>query len=353
MFVNRRTSSKIIFICLFFLKFNLSFAISSDVQQEKIEQSPKKSVIKERSKFVSFVFENDSIFDGSDDGYTNGVLVSYFDSSYRPSGIKKILRKYAPMIPFEDHTKVSFSIGQNMYTPEDIEISSNQKNDHPWAGFLYGTARAMTVTNDYIDDLELTVGIVGPASLTEQSQKIVHKAMKTRTPRGWDNQLKNEPGIILTWGRRKMNVLTTNIHPLTLTIEPNISVSVGNIYTLGEIGTTLRIMPITGLWVDTPLLIRPSMPGSSFFYSKNNSFNWYVFSGLQIRGIARNIFLDGNTFTDSASIKKRPIVADVNAGFAFAISNTRLSYTAVYRTREFYKQRYSSVFSNINISYSF
>jgi hypothetical protein len=41
----------------------------------------------------------------------------------------------------------------------------------------------------------LTVGVVGPASFAEQTQKRIHEIVNADEPRGWNTQLKNEPGV--------------------------------------------------------------------------------------------------------------------------------------------------------------
>ena len=57
------------------------------------------------------------------------------------------------------------------------------------------------------------------------------------------------------------------------------------------------------------------MPGGGYFRRKKG-FNWYLFAGLEGRAVFRNIFLDGNTFTDSHSVDSKHFVGDIQAGLA-------------------------------------
>ena len=66
------------------------------------------------------------------------------------------------------------------------------------------------------------------------------------------------------------------------------------------------------------------------------AYNWG--EGNVGRAVARNIFLDGNTFADSDSVDKIPFVADLNAGLAITYGRVRTSYAIVYRTKEFHEQ---------------
>lgn len=344
---------KILLLSIFFPALLLAQSYESQDYAVPNEPSPERSMIVEKSKFITFTIENDSLASGTDKGYTSGVLLTYFNSGYRPRALAGWMNRHLPLIDFNDHTKISFSIGQNIYTPEHVEIKEQQNNDRPWAGFLYGAVRTLTVSQDHADDLEFTLGIVGPSAQAENTQKTVHKIVNSHWPQGWDNQLKDEPGIMLSWRRRWIEIFSGNISSLSYSVEPNIGFSVGNVYTLAETGLLFRVMSKSRQWVDTPLLIRPSMPGSSFFHTAQDKFNWYVFAGVQGRAIARNIFLDGNTFKDSPSIDKRNFVADLNAGLALVHGDWRVSYTYIFRTKEFDGQHSPSQYGNINLGYSF
>jgi hypothetical protein len=69
--------------------------------------------------------------------------------------------------------------------------------------------------------------------------------------------------------------------------------------------------------------------------------------------MARNIFLDGNSFTESRDVKKRPLVGDLQYGAAIAWRNIRLSYTHVLRTREYDGQDGDDAFGAISLSARF
>ena len=64
-----------------------------------------------------------------------------------------------------------------------------------------------------------------------------------------------------------------------------------------------------------PPRIRPSLPGSDFFVNRDK-LGWYLFAGFECRLVGRNIFLDGNTFSDSHSMDKRYLVGDFQTGVA-------------------------------------
>jgi hypothetical protein len=77
------------------------------------------------------------------------------------------------------------------------------------------------------------------------------------------------------------------------------------------------------------------------------------FAGVDGRAVARNIFLDGNTFCDSASVDKNYLVADISAGVSVIFKKFKLTYTQVYRTEEFQGQDGGELFGSINLAYTF
>jgi hypothetical protein len=71
---------------------------------------------------------------------------------------------------------------------------------------------------------------------------------------------------------------------------------------------------------------------------------------LEERAIARNIFLDGNTFKNSRSVKKEPFITDLQWGFVLTWHDYRLSLTDVFRTPEYEGQKSRDHFGSICLS---
>ncbi|MDD9900425.1 MAG: lipid A deacylase LpxR family protein, partial [Alphaproteobacteria bacterium] len=246
------------------------------------------------------------------------------------------------------------SIGQNLYTPKHITLAAQPLNDRPWAGFLYGSAGLVTVRNNFVDSVEATLGVVGPAALGEGTQKFVHKYISNSpAPQGWGNQLKNEPALMLSWERSWPSRYGTEALGWTAAAVPHLGATLGNVYTYANAGLTFSLTPYEGRFQDHPIRVRPAMPGTGAFVVPEQVFNWYLFGGVETRAVARNIFLDGNTVADSYSIDKKPFVADFNAGLAITYGKTRLSYALVYRTKEFEVQDDGDVFGTISLGFRF
>jgi hypothetical protein len=306
--------------------------------------------------YLSLSYENDLIGEGDDRYYTNGVRLTWYGTK---TNVPRLLREVGdefPILGINDTTATYFTIGQNMYTPADIGIAADQPNDRPWAGWLYGSVGLTSVNGNHMDDFEVTLGVVGPPALAEQTQKFIHRHVTdSDMPKGWGNQLKTEPGIILSWQRRWPSLWTLDFDysDLRLAAAPNVNVSLGNIYTYAGTGMTFTFGPYQKSLQDVPPRVRPAMAGTGYFDVPDQNWGWYLFAGVDGRAVARNIFLDGNSFRDSASIDKKPFVADAFAGIAISIYDYRLAYTYNWRSQEFDGQDEPSTFGSLSLTARF
>ncbi|RPJ22911.1 MAG: DUF2219 family protein, partial [Desulfobacteraceae bacterium] len=66
-----------------------------------------------------------------------------------------------------------------------------------------------------------------------------------------------------------------------------------------------------------------------------------------------NVFLDGNTFTDSHSVDKKPFVGDLQTGLVVQYDRFRITYTQIFRTKEFDGQEDGDIFGSVSLSYQF
>lgn len=244
-----------------------------------------------------------------------------------------------------------YSLGQSIFTPDDITIRELVPDDRPYAGWLYAGVGLESVGEGFRDNMEINLGVVGPASFAEDVQTTWHEWFGFRRPQGWDNQLRNEPGIQINLERKWRAWKPDRDDIFDTDMAYHVGVGLGNIITQAAVGMTLRIGH--DLRDDyAPPRIRPSLPGSDHFISRG-WFGWYLFAGVEARAVAHNIFLDGNSFRDSHSVDKKNVVADFQAGVAIFINRVRLSYTHVLRTKEFDTQDAPAQFGAFSASIKF
>ncbi len=231
------------------------------------------------------------------------------------------------------------SLGQYIYTPVDISIPELMENDRPYAGLLYMDNTSYFKSKNKIRSFSTLIGVVGDASLAEDSQKIVHKTLGATKPMGWDNQLDNE--IVLNVGYVERYRLYANNY------------MDGSIYYGGSLGNLNTQVLIGGI-------IRAGFGGKTSYdiitfepYPKYNSewYNFNLFAGIEQRVVIHNILLDGNTFSDSHSVDKKCFVNEFIYGASYKYSNWKIIYSNHVRSKEFDGQEENFAFGTLSLIY--
>ncbi|GAB2590809.1 lipid A deacylase LpxR family protein [Nitrincola alkalisediminis] len=316
---------------------------------------------------LNLYFEND-LFNNTDQQYTNGVrvswispdILSFVDDAQLPIWIRRVNTYLTPFdpVPFDQQQAVSrrliFSLGQKMFTPENRLLTEVDPNDRPYAGWLYAGMGYHTRSQHKMNSFEVNLGVVGPAALAKEAQDLVHDLRGFDRFDGWDNQLKNEPGIQLVY-EHKNRIARTSLFPgMEFDAIVHAGGSLGNVATYVNTGGQIRLGKNLPSDLGTSALRAggdSSVPG---FGDPRFDNQWSVhgFMSLDGRFVVRDIFLDGNTWRDSHSVDKRHTFAEASFGLAGTYERWKLSYARVYRTKQFRTQRNSHNFGSIALSYS-
>ena len=316
-----------------------------------------------RSSAFTLVTENDKYFAGTDRHYTNGLKLSFLGTT-RLDESPDFIQSVTKLIPTlrQDATrqlyKVGVSLGQNIYTPVDTSVSTLIPNDRPYAGWLYASLdlQAKSADGKTLRVVEIAIGIVGPSALGRQTQNGFHDIIHVPHAEGWHHQLRDEPGLQLSWERRhRLLRFDLGSSGFSTDFIGRYGLTLGNVRTHAAAGGAARIgfnLPMD-FGAD---LIRPSGGDES----PAHSFSAYLFGSSEASAIARNIFLDGNTWKDSHSVDKRDLVVDFSVGLVMRfplhlgkVEGLQLAYTQNYRTKEFHGQLKRDVFGSIALSVLF
>lgn len=336
-----RKPSVCVLACLFFLS-----AAPSVLAQE----GPGVSGSQAERGTLSLKIENDLV-NGTDRDYTHGSQLTWLSREIQGEHWARRLIEAVPLLTYGDRLRYSFSLGQSIYTPQDTTTRSRLRDDRPYSAWLYLGMAAVAYDRDYqlLQSLSLDVGVVGPPALGRQAQNTAHKIIGAPKAYGWDNQLKTEPGVLLTYERKWRQF---HYRPwqdrFGIDFLPHVGVALGNIGTYAAAGGAARL----GFDLEEdfgPPRIRPSPPGSTFF--KTGGLSGYLFLGLEGRAVARDIFLDGNTFGGGHSVSRRLLVGEVQGGVAVSWNNLRLAYTQVYRTPQIRNRDEGDQFGALTLSW--
>lgn len=307
---------------------------------------------------VVFDFENDVIVD-DDRHYTNGLFLGVVAPRDR---VSPWIRKLAVVIdPFdppanrddpgaETDVRWGLALGHEMYTPENSALEVVDPNDRPYAGYLY--VRFELARDRHRDDpsripvldrLQLDLGVVGPAALARQGQRLIHDLTFSPVFRGWDNQLKNEPALTIRRSRswRLPGEPISLGHGMAMDVVARAMLELGNVRTAGTGGLSLR----AGWRL-------PADFGNGLFAPDDDSsegIRLYAFAGAEFSAVARNIFLDGNTFRDSHDVEKSKTVFRAPVGLGFQRGRFRTLLSVIWNSKEFEGQRGADVFGRWSI----
>lgn len=298
-----------------------------------------------------FVWEND-YFANTDRNYTNGVRLSYLSGFKKPHGFTKFCAENLLGAGPETGIRRGFAVGHSIFTPEDTLASNPLPGQHPYAGWLYGEYSVVVEQPHSIDQVTIQAGIVGPAAGGEWVQNNWHQLINGAQVNGWDNQIGNEPGLVVSYDRIIRAERALGDSSLSVDVAPTFGVSLGNIETQGRLGLMFRFGD--DLRNDYgPPRVRPSLAGGGFF-SPADDFSWYVFAGAEGRAIAHSIFLDGSLFDDNdPSVPSKVLVGDFQGGLVMQFRRAQIAYTYVLRTKEFDGQPNSQQFGAVSISAKF
>ena len=311
--------------------------------QPATESAPDRGVL-------SAVIEND-LFGGTDRNYTNGLRLEWV----RPADESpEWLRRAARLQPFVDLDGVTFrdgfAVSHTLYTPRDITLANPPADDHPYAAHLSFQWFATAAEPDAENTILIDIGVIGPSAGGEFIQETWHQLIDGEEPAGWDYQLKDEIVFALA-GQRVARHQGPSLAGLETDAVTHAGLTLGTLRTSVSAGGAVR----AGFGLDqafAPPRLRPAI-GPSSLYRPRDGVAGYVFAGVGAYGVARDVFLDGNTLRDSRSVDKYAAVADLQAGAELHAGRYRFAFTYVLRTEQFDGQDGPQQFGAIALTRAF
>jgi len=185
---------------------------------------------------------NDQLF-GSDNQFTNGFFIQNHGSAgtdWRQAGRtpafgRDLARRLLPERP-ELHYRESWTVGQNMQTPDRIGTRELILDDVPFVGMLGWANSHISFNDSELSGVQTLIGVAGPASLAKQAQRGAHRISGATTPEGWGNQLDTEP-LLNIYAMRKWKIASNSWQDLALGVDA----ALGNFFTHAQASIEWRI----------------------------------------------------------------------------------------------------------------
>jgi hypothetical protein len=299
---------------------------------------------------VTTRWENDR-FGGTDQFYTNGASISAIRTG--ESWVDAI----ANQLPWASgHHSIGYDFGQLMFTPVDKSLTVPDPNDRPYAGVLYIGISLHIDKGDSYRRLQFTTGMVGPASLAEQTQDQVHHWVASDLSQGWDYQIKDELILNLLYEQRWKYRLLGERMGFSLEALPTINFMLGNLLTQAQAGVELRAgYHIPDDYGATLIRTMGHLPPArrSTLIKKQSRIGIFGYAGMHGSLVLHNLTLSGNTWKNSARVDKEWFVPSAETGIGILIDPLSVTFSYVVLGREFKGQLENSVFGAFTVTCQF
>lgn len=385
--INLRKIGKIVFLVI---PLCLQASVASPEESNKNSSTIQNCQPEDEIGFRGFTarLENDT-FTNTDQNYTNGLAVTAVShdigDSLKTECLPLPLRLHSKFIKaltpgfwtHPDGTTSTYNVvvklGQAIFTPKDFSSRDLILNDRPYAGLLYvgmswnQRSKNPEMNLEILDTREITLGIIGPWSLAKEAQDAVHDATTVPKFYGWSHQLNNEPAIQLAMDKKFKSYQGDYAFAPGFSGDyiSSLGVRLGNI----ETSVTLGIEGRLGLNLPNDFgsyTIRPGAenrpPSTASPAGRSNGAfgpqsGVHLFSILETKLVARDFSLDGNLFSSSHHVTRRPWVAFAAIGVSLHTimlkRGYKLALMQAYHTFEFEEQEANHAYGSVALSMEF
>ncbi len=291
-----------------------------------------------RLQSVTVYWDNDgtypNIIDDTDRYYTSGQGVELgfsFDASDGLSG---------RLAPGWQNARfgAGLSIEQQIYTATDISLADPPADDHPYGGWLSLNIAFQRADNTRHDHFELGVGVIGEWSGGRWVQDLIHDNIPDEIdPAGWGTQLANELAINAVY-QRTWRTEKGEIGGVEFDMLPAARADLGNVFVRARGQATVRLgMHLPESFGPASLLgFKDHTAGS--FADPEQDWSVYGYVTVSADAVARNIFLDGNTFATSRSTEREDFIARGTVGIVARYKCVEFGWSQTFETESFENQ---------------
>lgn len=324
--------------------------------------------------YLTFYLDND-LFAGSDEGYTNGARFSWISGSRTPDRFRGIhdvlhgllwneeefnlLNRFSGL---QSEKEVSYNVGlsltQLIFTPQDLDALEAPPGERPYAGWLGLGTSLHAKDKDSLMSLGVVLGVIGPASLAEQSQDLIHDIRGFDKFAGWDSQIPNEITFDVLFDRKEtFSLYQRDGQSFRVDGFFEGGVGLGTFRTNAYLGSMIRFGYNLPKAFADPRLELNSYSLEPFQGQVKPRVGWSLYGLLGARGTytAHDATLDGPLIRGyDTGVTREPFVGEVYAGFGVRVKQWDFSYVHTLRTRRFEEDLNSnSSFGSVALRYRF
>ncbi|MBC7745962.1 MAG: lipid A deacylase LpxR family protein [Flavobacterium sp.] len=269
-----------------------------------------------------FKTDNDSYLGlGQDRYYTNGLFLHLRHAVDQTRLNSKVNKRIWGV-----------EVGQQIYNPYSGSVEDISKVDRPFAGYLFaGINLSWFYNKENSLKISAQVGTIGPSSLAEDGQVLLHKTIGFYQIKGWKSQVSDELGLNLA---AEYNYLlqrgTSQKTDFTFTSNARI----GNTFSGGGVGLLFRAGSINQLFnsaitssnISNKSKIEPFKTKELFFYAAPS-----------INYIAYDATIEGGLFRKNkgpVTFGVKPLVFIQQLGLIYSQNRWTADFSLIFKSRE-------------------
>lgn len=268
------------------------------------------------------VFWANDDFLGNDNQFTNGIsvtensaLASSLAATSGTLAFGKTLAKLILPNRGDLHYRETWSVAQNLQTPDEDGLDEIILDDLPYVGMLGWTNTYAAFNNRELTAFQTLIGAVGEITLGEQAQTTAHKISGASDPEGWENQLDNEP-LLNVYVMKKYKFHDRPRFDASV----NFGAALGNFFTFGSTALEFRYGRRPGGFAPVPV---PMGHGIDVDARISRAGQTYLYSSLVVRGRGflfamprdGNLLRRNNEWTEDNVIDPRDVIGELILGF--------------------------------------
>jgi hypothetical protein len=241
------------------------------------------------------------------------------------------------------HSERRISAGQQIFTPERKRRKQLQRDDRPYAGWLYGSYEQSVETYEVERRAAIDIGVVGPMSLASETQNVAHKLIGVREAAGWNTQESNTLGVMAQYSYVRRHQLGPVVRDLGAQTYWGYAGTLGNIRTSASVGGGVRVGRVSD-----------ARGGGSLFAPgridriAGTGRSWYLFGAGRVEAVGRDGFLEGVGSKTVHTVVAKPIVVEYQAGYTARLTNRQWQATLVHRSEQFVGQRGADAYLSLS-----
>lgn len=273
-------------------------------------------------------------FLGSDNQFTNGVFLqknSVLAASLEQTGGTPAFGKSLAswLLPEREglHYRETWTIAQNMQTPDDIDRREAILTDVPYVGMLGWANSFIAFNDDELTGFQTLLGWVGDWTQADEIQKATHAITGANNPEGWKNQLDNEP-LFNLYAMRKQKFYRNG----WMDAAWNVDAALGNFFTLGQAALEFRFGNRPAGFAPAPTPTGRNMDYDARIQAPSQNY-LYASAIVRATGLAfalprhGNLLREDNFWTENEQIDAKNLLGQLVLGLHYERDRWGLHFT--------------------------